>query len=528
MAPPVDIDDQSNAELRALVLQLLDRVAGQGRLIVELRDEIARLKGLKGRPNIKPNKPSGMEQATSHKPKGSAGRSGRGKKPSLRVAIEDRALAADMPADAPPGARFKGYQDYIVQDLVISPQVIRYRRERWVTADGRTVTAPLPAGVNGHFGPELRRFVLMQYHQGQVTVPRLVEQLRCIGLAISKRQILRLLNEGHDAFLTEARDVLRSGLATAAWLTVDDTGARHKARNGYCTHIGNDRFASFATTGSKSRHNFLGLLRGGHGDYVINDEAFAYMRERGLSARVIRKLVEHPDRRFADHEAWHAHLERLGIADLSVSPNPLLIASEGALWGSIRAHGFLDNAVIVSDGAGQFEVGRHASCWVHTERLIHQLDSSNARDREEQQHIRALTWNFYRDLKAYRDHPCPTRRASLRARFDRIFKRKTKSVMLARLLKRIHANRDDLLVVLDRPEIPLHTNGSENDIRCYVTRRKISAGTRSDDGRDARDAFLGIAKTCAKLGITFWDYLGDRLNITGALTVPPLPALVSA
>ena len=79
----------------------------------------------------------------------------------------------------------------------------------------------------------------MLYHQGQVTVPRLVDQLRCIGIAISKRQVLRLLNEGNAGFLTEARDVLRAGLATAPWLTVDDTGARHKAQNGYCTHIGN-------------------------------------------------------------------------------------------------------------------------------------------------------------------------------------------------------------------------------------------------------------------------------------------------
>lgn len=98
--------------------------------------------------------------------------------------------------------------------------------------------------------------------------------------------------------------------------------------------------------------------------------------------------------------------------------------------------------------------------------------------------------------------------------------------MLDRLLKRIRANRDDLLVVLDRREVLLNTNGSENDIRRYVTMRKISGGTPSDKGRDARHAFLSIAKTCAKLGISFWDYLGDRLAINGASTIPRLPALV--
>jgi hypothetical protein len=110
----------------------------------------------------------------------------------------------------------------------------------------------------------------------------------------------------------------------------------------------------------------------------------------------------------------------------------------------------------------------------------------------------------------------------LRKQFDRIFLRRTGFVTLDRLLKRLHANKAELLMVLDRPEIPLHTNGSENDIRCYVTRRKVSAGTRSDAGRDCRDAFLGLAKTCDKLGIAMWEYLGSRLKVAGHRLIQPL------
>jgi len=140
---------------------------------------------------------------------------------------------------------------------------------------------------------------------------------------------------------------------------------------------------------------------------------------------------------------------------------------------------------------------------------------------------RALIWRLYRDLKAYRRNPAKARKAALRARFDRIFTRKTGFVTLDRLLARLHANKSELLKVLDRPEIPLHTNGSENDIRCQVTKRKISGGTRSDAGRDCRDAFLGLNKTCAKLGIAFWDYLGARL-VPGSIAIPSLAELVSA
>jgi len=138
-----------------------------------------------------------------------------------------------------------------------------------------------------------------------------------------------------------------------------------------------------------------------------------------------------------------------------------------------------------------------------------------------------LIWRFYDDLKAYCRNPSPKRKATLRARFDRIFKRRTGFATLDKLLARLHANKAELLMVLDRPEIPLHTNGSENDIRCQVTKRKISGGTRSDAGRDCRDAFLGLAKTCDKLGISFWDYLGARLAAAGGRAVPYLPQLVS-
>ena len=262
MVLPADVDTLSQAELKALVIALVTRVTELERLVAAQRDEIARLKGLKGRPQIKP---SGMEQATAPAEPRRNGRGRRGrrsKRAELRV-HEERVIKA---SPLPPDSRFKGYARFLVQDLVLQARVVRFKRECWLTPDGQTVTAPLPAEVRGHFGPSLRRFVLAQYHQGQVTVPRLVAQLRAIGILISKRHILRLLNEGQDAFLDEAHAVLRAGLETAAWISVDDTGARHRAQNGVCTQIGNDHFTWFGTTASKSRLNFLELLRAGHTD----------------------------------------------------------------------------------------------------------------------------------------------------------------------------------------------------------------------------------------------------------------------
>ena len=519
MTAPSDIDGLSLEALKALVVQLLSKLADQERLLAELREENARLKGLNGRPRIKP---SGMEDASEPKRSAKRGKHRRRGKIVPRVAIEDRVIKAQVP----PGSRFKGYESFVVQDIVLRAEAIRYRRERWVTPDGTIVLAGLPAGVVGHFGPELRRFVLAQHHQGQVTVPRLVAQLRGIGVAISKRQMMRLLIAGQDRFLAENRDVLRAGLQTAAWVSVDDTGARHAGKNGFCTQIGNDDFAWFATRTNKSRLNFLDLLRAGHTDYVINQAALDYMRGRALAGAVIHQLATHQQTRFADQAAWRTHLDRLDITTVQVAPDPICIATEGALWGSIQAHGLLREMVIVSDDAGQFAVGQHALCWVHAERLVHKLDSFTDLHRTAQQRMRALIWRFYDDLKAYRAKPTARRRGELRARFDRIFHRRTGFVTLDRLLVRLHAKKPELLMVLDRPEIPLHTNGSERDIRLHVTKHKVSGGTRSLDGRDCRDAFLGLMRTAAKLGFAFWDYLGDRLNIPGQPIVPYRPDLV--
>jgi hypothetical protein len=520
---PEAIERLAIGDLRALVTSLL---AEELRLRAEnaaLREEIARLKGLPLRPKLKP---SGMEQAS--KPPAPR-QSGKPKRKRRRGAKRDHLVVGEeqvLKAPAPAGSRFKGYQDIIVQDLILMPRVIRYRRERWLTADGRTVIAPLPAGIVGGFGPALRRFILAGHVQGQVTSERLTALLGGIGVVISKRQVVRLLTGRLDAFAAEDREVLRAGLASAAWITVDDTGARHAGRNGVTTQIGDGRFTAFRTSLSKSRTNFLDCLRAGHEDYLVDETALAYMRRHNLAGPVIDRLSSHPQRSFPDRHAWAAHLEALGVAALEVTPDPVKIATQGAMWGAIRQHGLLGDTVVVSDDAGQFRVGTHALCWVHAERLVHKLLPVTAAQRRAVDLVRQLIWWFYRDLKAWQYQPDRRRAAGLRTRFERIFRRRTGYVTLDRLLARLRERKAELLRVLDRPEIPLHTNGSENDIRAHVTKRKISGGTQSEAGRVARDVLLGLMKTCAKLGLSFFAYLGDRLGVAETAAVPPYSATI--
>lgn len=485
-----------------------------------LRDEIARLKNLPPRP---PFKPSGMEQATSDKMVAGKDKPARRRGPKgdtrrvMRIEV--------LPANAPPGSRFKGYRDCVVRDLIVRPDVVRYRRECWVTPDGHRVIAPLPAGVKGGYGANLRRFCLMLHSHGQVTTQRLTTLLNDVGVEISKRQVIRFLTQGLDGFHAEDAAVLHAGLVSAPFVTVDDTGARHGNRNFHTTQIGGEHFCAFRTAPSKSRLNFLALLRGNYQDYVLNDAAFTVLEDRHVDPTLVARLRTPEPQHFANQVPFLEHLAAKGI-DI-FDGQTIRPFAEAGIWGAIRHHGLVGNAVIVSDDAGQFRVGTHALCWVHAERLLHKLMPATPGQVKHVETLRQLIWHFYKALKAYRRKPSRSAVRGLQLRFDRIFSIRTGYGELDALLGRLGRRKAELLRVLERPEIPLHTNASERDLRGIVIKRKISGGTVSHHGRQARDSLLGLMKTCQKLGLSFWHYLGDRLGI-GDHPIAPLPSMVAA
>src|SRR5271154_4841565 len=490
-----------------------------------IKDELARYKKLPPRP---PQKPSGMEKATDL-PDAAAGRT-KGEHSKRRRGSNLEKLKINqtvvVPVAAPAGSRRKGYEEIVVQDLVLNPSATLYRRERWETPDGQTLIAPLEPGIVGGYGPHLHRLVLMLHFQGQMTCERILALLNAAGVVISKRQVVRLLVAKLETFRAEDEEVLTAGLSGSRFVTVDDTGARHQGKPGFTTHIGSDRFAVFRTGPSKSRLAFLRNLLGGAARYVINKAALVYMRAGSLPQAALDKLAGCTLRVFRSDEDWIRGLDQLGLTGLAITPDPVRVASEGSLWGAICEEGRLGALVIVSDGAGQFRVGVHAQCWVHAERLVHKLIPANQIQRKAVEVARRMIWWFYGKLKDYKLAPSLERAALLRAQFRRIFRRaKTGYAALDSLLRRLLRLEDRLMRVLERPEIPLHTNASENDIRGFVTKRKISGGTVSDKGRQARDVMLGLAKTCKKLKISFFDYLGARLGIPGP-QVPRLATLV--
>ena len=219
---PVLLPDVPDAECTPLVRQLLDIIRLLQERIQQLEDEIVRLKGLKTRPQIAP---SPLETPPRQPLDPDAKRPGSAKRSKTAQLATIKEVFVRLP-DVPLGSTFKGYEDFVVQDLILQAKVTRYRRERWQAPDGQNLVAPLPADVvrGSHFGPDLICYILHQYHHQHVTQPLILEQLHQVGIDISAGQLSRILTEGKDAFHQEKAELLPTGLAVSGYVQVDDTG----------------------------------------------------------------------------------------------------------------------------------------------------------------------------------------------------------------------------------------------------------------------------------------------------------------
>ncbi len=396
--PPISAGERT--PLVECLLAILDaqqqRIQQLEETVLQLRDEIAILKGQKPRPQIAP---STLETPPTKPPRPDGEKRPRSAKRSKSAAFLTPIDVTVPFPNPPPGSVTHGYEEYFVQELVLHGQVTRYLRQRIRTPDGRTLLAPLPDSVlpGQHFGPILIGSILYQYHHCNVTQPLLLEQLHELGIDISAGQSNRLLTEDRDRFHQEKAEILAAGLAVSSYVGVDDTGARHEGHNGYGTAIGNDLFACFESTDSKSRLNFLKVLRGASGGYAINEVTLAYWDKQQLAPAVVASLCAGP-RHFADETAWQARLGELSLTEAL----HVRLATEGALLGQLIEQGVSPDLVVLSDGAAQFDILVHASCWVHAERPLARAVPYNEAHRAALEQVRRQLWDLYQDLKAYR------------------------------------------------------------------------------------------------------------------------------
>lgn len=469
--------------------------------VQELKDEINRLKKMPKRPKFRPQ--GGKPTDRSGKPGGSS--KGKENRPYRNRAEKKREELRIKPENLPEGSKFKGFQNYAVQELEIIPKEIIYKLEVWEAPDGSIRRGVLPKEVAGkHFGSEVRALIHNLYSVG-VTQPALFKLINESGLDISEGQIHNLLVKESEGYEETREEILKAGLEEAPYIRTDDTGAKHNHKSEYCTHIGGKYFAYYKTTASKSRANFLTILLQGKEGYTVNEAFIWHLFQAGVSDDTLNMFENIQGKRDYKKRRLTHLLNRLGIENKKLRAQCL----EAGLIGFISEKILKPEQILLSDRAGQFAVFNHAGCWVHMERPLRKLEVTSPEVEKELSRVRGAIWDLYDKVKDAAFTQDSNSKAEVHELYDKLTAIRSVSPQINQVITSFRNYREELLKALECPELPLHNNDSERDIRGVAKRRNISGSTKSSKGKIFRDGLLTLQQTCARLGISFWGYLND-------------------
>jgi len=523
------ITDEGTRKLVARLLNLIETLAGDLRNaqaeIQRLRDENNRLKGEQGKPSVKPGtKPTATDHSSEPERRQSKPRE-KGRKVQQVQIDREQVLQVD-PAVLPPDAQFKGYEEVVVQDVVVHTDNVLFRKEKFYSPNQRkTYLAELPPGYHGEFGPGVRALVIIFAFACQMTEPKILEWFRQVDIHISAGEISNLLIKDQQQFQGEKDAVYQAGLASSPWQHLDDTTTRVNGQNQHCQVVNNPLHTTYLTTPSKDRLSIIDvLLNGQPRRFRLGGEALGYLEAAGVSGITRQKLADAPQDQDLDEATMYrwlkAHLPNLGVKTRKWILDAAAIAAYHAQkeWPVVR--------LLVCDGAPQFTWVTEglALCWVHEGRHYKKLFPYVAQHRKLLADFLGEFWDFYRELLAYRRQPTLEERTRLEAQFDSLFATKTSYRTLDERIALTRAKKANLLMVLEHPEIPLHNNSAELDARQRVRKRKISFGPRVAEGARAWDTFMSLAGTTRKLGVNFYHYIQDR--ISGAGQIPQLASII--
>jgi len=476
--------------------------------IEALQAELRRLKKLPPKPTLYPNKTKDQPKIKDGKPISKNKKTGGSQKGKNRSSRKDLKFhhteKLPLPENIPDGFELMGYQDLIVQDLNCEPLNTRFQIPRLYNRETKeTIQIDLPAGIKGHFGGKLRTMIIFLHYQGRMTEGSIKLLLNELGIKISAGQVHKVLIENHEIFHEEKKDILDAGLKSCSFIQTDDTSARHSGHNGFCNIICNEFFTVYNTTKSKSRLNFLMILAQNQDSYIFNDYAIGYLKRIGIPQKWI-ELFANKNLNFTEKDLK----KFIKIHDINGKTSQNLL--EAGLIGYLLENDFNSDLIIHSDGAKQFDLFIHCLCWIHAIRPIKAIVSASDHQALIIKDFLKKFWKFYKKLGKYKKNPSKSFAKRLNKEFDEIFTKKTGIKALNEALSNIMANKLKLLLVLRRPEAPIHNNPSETGTREMVVKNKISK-TGSEEGKEARDTFLSIMKTSRKLDIPFWHYLNDRI-----------------
>lgn len=497
----------------------------------KLKDEVNRLKGEKGKPDIKPKvdefcdgeNSSDDEKETKKKKKWNKSK----KKHKIKITRREKVKIDKK--NLPKDAEYKGTRSIIIQDIKIETDNIEFAIERYHSkSEKRSIEAELPEKYKGsEFGPGIHSLILTLHYQCRMPHKLLHSVLSGMGVIISEGEISNIINKDRVMFSQENEKARKAGLEKQEYQQIDDTGARIKGQNGYTIVTCNDYFTLYQTVLTKDRLSALKALSGGRElEYVINNFTISYLKEK-LPPKAIWKKMDklksekiYSLQELEDEILNHPEVELYGTYAKRY-------IKEACAIGAYRA-GLLDVPVnkLICDDAPQFKgiMEYLQLCWVHEGRHYKKLDPYIDEHRAILEDFLDKFWDYYEMLKAYKKNPTAKFKKELYGKFDEVFSANTDYFALNRIIKKTQKKKEQLLVVLKFPTLPLHNNACELDTREKVVQRKIRNCYRSFNGAKSSDVFLSLMAICRKNSLSFFEYLKDRIyNIS---QIPSLDIII--
>jgi len=526
------LPDQRSRELVLRLLNLIETLTADLHAAQtetqRLRDELNRLKGEQGKPDTKPNvrpKPPADHSSEAERklPKQHI------KRAKLTTLMIDREQLLTLdPATLPPDAEFKGYQAVTVQDLRLQTDNVRFLKEEYYSPSTKqTYLAALPAGYSGEFGPGIKALILVFYYASQMSEPKILDFLGHVGIQISAGTISTLLIKGQEPFHAEQDAAYLAGLRSSPWQHLDDTLTRVNGHNEHCHVICNPLHTTYRTTPGKDRLSVLDVLNNGQQRrFLLNEDALAYLDALRIAQVRRRQLLHLPRDQMMDEETLlgllAVHLPGVGSQTKKWILEALAVAAYQAQSEVPVVR------LLMCDDAPQFQwlTDELALCWVHAGRHFKKLTPCIERHRQELEKFQKEFWGYYHELRRYAEAPTVGERERLEAAFDVLFGQRTGYWALDERIAVTRGKKEELLVVLSHPEVPLHNNAAELGARQRVRKRDVSFGPRTREGSKAWDTFMSLAATTKKLGVSFYHYIHDRVTQTNQ--IPQLAELIDA
>jgi hypothetical protein len=539
MIDGIDLSRIQDEQTCELVVRLMNLIEQQATIIrelqtknQELRDEINRFKGEQGKPNNKGNKrkPDAPQNHSSEKERQrkTLERGKKGKKAEIKI---DREEVVKVSAEVlPEDAEFKGYVDVVVQDIVLKTDNVLFRKEKYYSPAARqSYVAELPPGYSGQYGPGVQALALVMYFGMQASEPKIHEFFANVGVEISEGQVSNLLIKNQADFHQESAEVYEAGLRSSPWQHTDDTLTRVNGQNQHCHVVCNPVYTAYHTRPTKERLTVLDVLRQGRARiFRLNEEALGYVANLNWSKKAWQRLQA-----WAEENGGQDLEEASFLAELDATLPKLSTQCRKALMdaAAIAAYhaetAFAVVQALICDDAPQFNwlARKCLLCWVHEGRPYKKLIPVILLHQELLADFLKRFWQYYNQLLAYRQSPSAEESLRLEAEFDCLFATRTGYDELDQRIAKSQAKKSNLLLVLKHPELPLHNNPAELGARQRVRKRDVSFGPRTQDGVRAWDTFATLAATTKKLGLSFYQYIFDR--ISDARQIAPLAHLVA-